>query len=104
MNWYFEVLKKYAVFRGRARREEYWMFFLVNFIVLFIVGLIEPLVGGLVGIYQLGTLIPSIAVGVRRLHDTDRRGWWLLVPIFNLVFLCKDSQPETNRFGENPKA
>ncbi|HEY8665718.1 MAG TPA: DUF805 domain-containing protein [Tepidisphaeraceae bacterium] len=100
-----EVLKKYAVFEGRARRKEYWMFVLVNVIISLVLGI----VGGLIhlpiiaNIYNLAVLVPSIAVGVRRMHDTDHSGWWLLLPIVNLVFACTDSTPGPNRFGENPK-
>ncbi len=104
--WYFDVFKKYAVFSGRARRKEYWMFFLINLIIAFAIGIIEGLTGAsdaLSNIYSFATLLPSIAVGVRRLHDTDRSGWWLLLPIVNIVFLALDGQPERNRFGSNPK-
>ncbi len=107
MGWYIAVLKQYAVFSGRARRKEYWMFVLFNFIISLILGLVEGLIGGpgiLANLYSLAVLIPSIAVGVRRMHDTDRSGWWLLLPIVNIVFLVFDSQPEENRFGPNPKA
>lgn len=114
MNWYLEVLKKYLVFEGRARRTEFWMFALINFIISIVLGF----VGGVVGIgsslrviYSLAVLLPSIAVAVRRLHDTDRSGWWLLVglvPLIGwivlLVFYVQDSQPGSNRFGANPKA
>src|SRR5690625_6951984 len=81
MNWYLQVLRKYAVFTGRARRKEYWFFFLFNVIFLFILGLIDTLTGtanpntglGLLsGIYWLAVLIPSIAVAVRRMHE-DRK-------------------------------
>ncbi|CAI8741222.1 DUF805 domain-containing protein [Pseudomonas donghuensis] len=104
--WYFEVLKKYAVFSGRARRKEYWMFFLVNILVAMVLGFIDRVAGTgaiLSNLYSLALLIPGIAVGVRRMHDTDRSGWWLLLPIVNLIFLCQDSQPGPNRFGQNPK-
>ena len=107
MNWYLEVLKKYAVFSGRARRKEYWMFFLFNLIIAFVLGFVEGLAGGpgvLGNLYALAVLIPGIAVGVRRMHDTDHSGWWLLLPIVNLVFLVQDSQQGDNRFGSNPKA
>jgi len=98
MNWYLEVLKKYAVFSGRARRKEYWMFFLFNIIILFVLGLIEGIAGIapeidqsiLGGIYSLAVLLPSLAVGVRRLHDTDGSGSWLfigLVPIIGVIVL-----------------
>ena len=114
MNYYLDVLKKYAVFSGRARRKEYWMFFLFNIIIGFAIGLVEGFLGtmGILAImYTLGVLIPGLAVAVRRLHDTDRSGWWLLiafVPIIGgiilLVFMVSDSQPGENRFGPNPKA
>lgn len=112
MYWYLEVLKKYAVFTGRARRREYWMFFLVNFIV----GLVLAVIGRVLDLeilqylYSLAVLLPGLGVAVRRLHDTGRSGWWLLialVPLIGaivlLVFLVSDSQPDTNQYGPNPK-
>ena len=120
MNWYIEVLKKYAVFNGRARRKEYWyyyLFYMLTYIVLIIIDVVagtfsaEAGMGLLSGIYTLSVLIPSIAVGVRRLHDTNRSGWWLLIgliPIIGaivlIVFLASDSKPEENQYGPNPKA
>lgn len=104
--WYFDVFKKYAVFSGRARRKEHWMFFLINFIIAVVIGIVSSLIGAndaLSNFYSLATLLPSIAVGVRRLHDTNRSGWWLLLPIVNIVFLALDGQPGNNRFGSNPK-
>lgn len=113
MNWYLGVLKKYAVFDGRARRTEYWMFVLFNIIISFVLGFVEGLVGGpgVIGmIYGLAVLIPGIAVSVRRLHDTSRSGWWLLISlvplvgaIVLLVFMASDSTPGDNQFGSNPK-
>jgi uncharacterized membrane protein YhaH (DUF805 family) len=120
MNWYVEVLKKYAVFSGRARRKEYWMFFLFNLIITFVLILIDSLMGtispqsglGLLsGLYSLAVLIPSIAVTIRRLHDTGRSGWWILislVPVLGgivlLIFMVLDSEPGANQYGPNPKA
>ena len=107
MSWYLAVLKKYAVFSGRARRKEYWMFFLFNTIVAFALGLVEGCVGGrdtISSIYSLAVLIPTIAVGVRRMHDTDHSGWWLMLPIVNLVFACTEGTRVDNRFGSDPKA
>jgi uncharacterized membrane protein YhaH (DUF805 family) len=112
MSWYLAVLKKYAVFSGRARRKEYWMFMLFNMIIVFGLGIIEGILGIaadsdqsiLATIYQLAVLIPSIAVGVRRMQDTDHSGWWLLFPIVNLVFACTEGTGGDNRFGEDPKA
>ena len=118
MNWYIEVLKKYAVFSGRARRKEYWMFTLFSTIIALVLGFIEGIVGIapetnqsiLVGIYTLAVLIPSIAVSVRRLHDTGRSGWWVLiglVPIIGvivlIVFMVQDSNSGENLYGPNPK-
>lgn len=106
-NWYVEVLKKYAVFQGRARREEFWMFVLVNLIVTIVLNLVSSFIGM---IYAFAVLVPSLAVGARRLHDTDRSGWWQLIgliPVIGIivliVFFVQDSQPGTNQYGVNPK-
>ena len=113
MRWYIEALKKYAVFAGRARRKEYWIFLLFNIIISFVLFFLERLAGGpglLSGLYDLFILIPSIAVTVRRLHDTNRTRWWfliVLVPLIGaivlLVFMLQDSQPDANQYGPNPK-
>ena len=107
-NWYVEVLKKYAVFEGRARREEFWMFTLVNFIIAVVLHLISPFLGGL---YNLAVLAPALGVGARRLHDTGRSGWLqllVLIPLIGIivliVFWAQDSQPGANAHGPNPKA
>ncbi|MFF4797877.1 DUF805 domain-containing protein [Streptomyces sp. NPDC001351] len=112
MSWFIEVLKKYAVFSGRARRKEYWMFWLfaaIIYVVLLAVGLAIK-VPYLALVFEVAILLPSLAVGVRRLHDTGRSGWWLLfglVPLVGgitlLVFSCSDSQPGVNKYGPNPK-
>ena len=120
MGWYLEALKKYAVFGGRSRRKEYWYFVLFSVIVSLVLSAIDALLGtlssstnvGLLGgIYGLAIIIPSIAVSVRRLHDIDRTGWWVLislVPVIGaivlLVFAVLDGTPGENRFGPNPKA
>ena len=111
MSWYLEVLKKYAVFSGRATRKEYWMFVLFNIIIAFVLGLIEGIAGiapesgesVLVSIYQLAILTPTIAVGVRRMHDTDHSGWWLIFPVVNLVLAVREGQQGDNRFGRDPE-
>lgn len=118
MDWYLKVLKQYAVFSGRARRKEYWMFVLFNLIVSFIIGIVTGIIGVATGsdlsivsfLYGAAVMLPSIAVGVRRLHDIDRSGWWLLlsfIPILGwivlLVFHVKDSTPGENEYGANPK-
>ena len=111
MSWYLAVLKKYAVFSGRARRKEYWMFCLFNLIIAISLGFVEGLRGidlgrdrsVLVSTYQLAIMIPSIAVGVRRMHDSDHSGWWFLFPIVNLVLACTTGTCGDNRFGSDPK-
>jgi uncharacterized membrane protein YhaH (DUF805 family) len=113
MEWYLKVLKNYVGFQGRARRKEYWMFALFNLIIAFVIGFVEGLLNlsqVLSTLYSLAILLPSLAVGVRRLHDTGRSGWWLLislVPLIGLivllVFFCEDSQDNENQYGSNPK-
>ncbi|MGL4249731.1 MAG: DUF805 domain-containing protein [Aeromonas sp.] len=113
MNWYISVLKQYAVFSGRARRTEYWMFVLFNVIVMLSLGMVDRLIGSegvISGIYSLVLLLPSLAVAVRRMHDTDRSGWWLLIVFIPLIgslifiyFMVCKGQQGPNRFGDDPK-
>jgi len=115
MDWYLMALKKYADFKGRSQRKEYWMFTLFNLLAFFVLSIVGSVLGDqaelLTGIYSLGVLLPSIAVTVRRLHDIGRSGWWALlmvVPVVGalvlVVFALQDSQPEANEYGPNPKA
>lgn len=119
MEWYLKVLKQYAVFGGRAQRKEYWMFVLFNILISIALTVVDGLTGtlneqgyGLLsGVYSLAVLIPSIAVAVRRLHDTGRSAWWLLIvlipligAIVLLVFMVLDSEPGSNDYGASPKA
>ena len=112
MHYYLDVIKKYAVFSGRARRQEYWMFLLINLIVEIVLYAIGAALNTqfLYDLYALALLLPSLAVAARRLHDTDRSGWWLLIVIIPLigaivliVFLATDSQAGQNKYGPNPK-
>jgi uncharacterized membrane protein YhaH (DUF805 family) len=107
------------VFEGRARRREYWFFVLFYILISVVLSMVDRVLGlyneaygmgPLGGIFCLAVLIPSIAVGVRRLHDTGRTGWWLLIgfipligAIVLIVFFVLDSQPGTNAYGPNPK-
>ena len=93
MNWYLLAFKKYATFSGRSRRQEYWMFFLFNIIISIVLAILDQLLGlkltseginntGVLGvIYSLATFVPGLSIAVRRLHDTNRSGWFLLLPI-----------------------
>jgi uncharacterized membrane protein YhaH (DUF805 family) len=131
MHWYIESLGKYIVFRGRASKAEFWYFQLFNALVPLAISLViqfaygashgaagkaalalplSPLVHTWIRLYSLVFYLPSIAVTVRRLHDTGRSGWWFLiclVPVIGwyveLVFLLEDSQPWENRFGPIPQ-
>ena len=118
MNWYIKVLKKYAVFSGRARRKEYWMFSLFNFIFSLVASLLDLAIFGLAlaefgplsVVYALAVFVPGLVVAVRRLHDVGKSGWYLLIilipiagPIWFLVLACTDSQAGDNKYGPNPK-
>lgn len=120
MNWYITAVKKYATFNGRSRRKEYWYFVLFNILISIALTVIDGLTGSfnpetgyglLSSIYTLAVLIPSIAVGVRRLHDTGRSGWWLLIALIPLIgalillyFLICSGDGESNEYGSDPKA
>lgn len=121
MKWYVKVLRQYADFGGRARRTEFWMFTLFSAIFSVVFAVIDPMAGLSLGqdptqpgvlrtIYTLAVLVPSLAVTVRRLHDIDHSGWWVLVgliPVVGwvilLVWSCTDGTPEPNEWGPNPK-
>ncbi len=112
MNWYLKVMKNYVGFKGRARRKEYWMFTLINLVLILILTIIEKaahLEDILTGIYSLIVLMPSLAVGARRLHDTGRSGWWQLlniIPIIGsiilIVFFAQRGEKHENYYGKNP--
>jgi uncharacterized membrane protein YhaH (DUF805 family) len=116
----FEALKRYAEFNGRSRRKEYWSFILLFIILSIIATMLDAsifhgmAINGEMGvvslILSLALIIPLLAVTVRRLHDTDRSGWWILlglIPLLGqlvlLVLYCLDGTPGENRFGPNPK-
>lgn len=132
-NLMFQPLRKYAVFQGRASRMEFWLWMLFIWVISLVFYILQVLTGGAphmdpttyrmvmptgigMGLYALQwlislvTLIPNLAVGARRLHDTNRSGWWLLlwlIPLFGwialLIFYVTDGTPGANRFGPNPK-
>lgn len=130
LEWMLMPYRRYADFSGRSRRKEYWMFALFSVIVsIVLLGLMfagidgidsatgEPKLGalaylgiGLLVIWGLGSVVPSIAVQVRRFHDQDKSGWFMLlgfIPYIGglivLVFMCIEGTRGTNRFGHDPK-
>ena len=130
MKWFLKCLKQYADFSGRARRREYWFFQLFNliFFIVIILGLgfianalgandsitpefgLNTIIGLLIILYVLALTIPSIAVTIRRLHDTGNSGWMLFIslipligPIWLFILYVKNSQPGENKWGPNPK-
>ncbi|TBT51038.1 DUF805 domain-containing protein [Vibrio parahaemolyticus] len=119
MNWYITAVKKYATFSGRSRRKEYWYFFLFNLLISLFLTFVDGLTGSFYpgtgyglfsGIYTLALLIPGIAVGVRRLHDIGRSGWWLLIVLIPIIgvlvllyFTVSKGNSGSNRYGSDPK-
>jgi len=101
------VLQNYANFKGRARRKEYWMFFLVNIIIASILGFITGLISEnlkIIGnIYSLAVLVPGIAVAIRRVQDVDKEWWNILIPFYNIYLLCQDGTVGPNQYGADPK-
>lgn len=106
MNWYLKVLQNYATFSGRARRKEYWMFTLFSTIISIVLGIVAAIINFelLSSLYSLAVMIPSIAVGVRRMHDVGKSGWFLLIPIYNLILACTDGEQGENAYGPDPKS
>lgn len=115
MEWYLKVLRQYADFDGRARRKEFWMFMIINFLIevlILALGAITEsgLLSSLSMLYSLFVFIPNLAVSVRRLHDIGKSGWMyaiILIPLIGLIWLlvlfCQDSMPGENEYGPNPK-
>lgn len=112
---YVEVLKKYAVFNGRASRTEYWTFFLFNLLISIGLGIIDTAIGSemqvLGNLYSLVVLIPGLAVATRRLHDTNHSAWWFLINLIPLagwiwfiVILATKSEDAANKYGAKPIA
>ena len=105
--YFVKVYKNYANFEGRARRSEYWYYTLFYYIIAIVLIFVDQAIGSEIGIvglvFALGSLIPSIAVGVRRMHDVGKSGWYLLIPIYNLVLACTNGNEGTNEYGYDPK-
>jgi len=111
MNYYFDALKKYAVFTGRTSRKEYWMFMLFNLLALIILGIADGFIPGnptdsagmLVNLYYLAILLPCLAAGVRRMHDLGKNGWFIIIPIYSFILTCMKGTSGNNVYGPEPK-
>lgn len=121
MKYYLNVIRNYASFSGRARRKEYWMFVLFNNIFFVAIDIFELIIleldlgfstiipmdvggqGVLNAAYLILMIIPSIAVGVRRMHDVGKSGWFLLVPIYNIILTFQEGERNENEYGPDPK-
>jgi uncharacterized membrane protein YhaH (DUF805 family) len=104
MKSYLKVLQNYATFKGRASRSEYWYFVLFNVIFSIVLGFVSGIVDLpiLYTIYSLVLLIPSIAVAVRRMHDVGKSGWFILIPIYDLILACTQGVKGENEYGTEP--
>ena len=105
MNYYLKVLKNYTLFTGRARRSEYWYFTLFSTIVSVALSFTEQALETpyLNAFYSFAVMLPSVAVGVRRMHDVGKSGWFLLIPIYNLILTVTPGVIGPNEYGEDPK-
>ena len=113
IDWFVKCLKNYATFIGRARRKEFWFFTLVQFILLIIAQIIDAVIGTEFVLYALVVLalfIPGLAVTIRRLHDINKSGWWLLIALIPLIgsilliiWLATETKQETNEWGQPAK-
>jgi uncharacterized membrane protein YhaH (DUF805 family) len=106
MDYYLEPFKKYAVFSGRATRKEFWLFLLINWFILLVLVLLSgsPKItdSPIAFLYQLSVFLPSISLGVRRMHDVNENGWFLLIPIVNFVLACTAGTNGDNKYGSAP--
>ena len=109
--YFIGCFKKYAVFQGRARRKEYWGFFLFYFIFGIIASILDMMIFGsqfsdygvIYIIWTLATIIPNLSVCVRRYHDCNKSGWVILIPIYNIILDFIEGTHGANRFGDDPK-
>lgn len=120
MEWMLMPLQRYADFNGRSCRKEYWMFVVFNLIVGLGLGIVTAILApiglwfvgiALIGLWVIAIFIPSLAVQVRRFHDQDKSGWFVLIGLVPyvgglvvLVFMCLEGTRGENRFGPDPKA
>ena len=112
MNWYLDALANYAVFKGRSSRRAYWFFLLFSMLITVVFSLVMGVLAALfkapdaaqtvIDLYLLASLVPMLSCGARRMHDTGRSGWWIIVPIVGLIFACGPSDVHENKYGPRP--
>ena len=105
MKWYIKVWQNLFNFEGRARRKEYWNFVLFHFLILIVLAFISVYMHSMTiyYVYSYATVIPAIAAGVRRMHDINKSGWYILIPIYSLILACTEGDHGENGFGLDPK-
>jgi uncharacterized membrane protein YhaH (DUF805 family) len=103
MNYYLKTFARYSEFNGRSSRKEYWIFYIINAIVACIIFNVfkfnSARVVSILFMYNIVTFIPSIAVGVRRMHDVGKSGWYFLIPVYNLILTLKKGDASDNKYG-----
>ena len=111
LGYYIKGFKNYFNFKGRARRKEFWFFYLFSWVFLFGFSLIYELfyfdllylLRSLLYFVYFASVIPSLSLMVRRIHDSGKSGWFVLVPVYSFILMFIDSEQGTNKYGENPK-
>jgi len=103
---FLDIIKnKYLQFTGRARRKEFWYFYLVYVVIYFVLSIIDGLIGMTIlsAIFSLAVLLPYLAVSIRRMHDVGKSGWFILIPIYNIVLWATEGERKDNKYGADPK-
>lgn len=104
--YFIDAWKNSFNYKGRLRRSAFWFYILFYFIFYIVISIVDAVLnagGALVAIYTIASIFPNISTGIRRMHDIGRSGWWILLPIVNLIFFVQDSKPEINEYGPSPK-
>jgi uncharacterized membrane protein YhaH (DUF805 family) len=111
MEWFVKCLRNYAVFEGRARRKEFWMYQLYYVLLLIALTVIASIAGiadkdgnsWLTTVLELALFLPGLAVSIRRMHEVHHSGWWVLLPLWNIVLFCRAGDVGDNQYGTDPK-
>nr|WP_086938148.1 DUF805 domain-containing protein [Thaumasiovibrio occultus] len=106
VNWFLKVIKNFKQYEGRARRAEFWGFTLIAALINIVVGGVLGAIGlsAVASLVLLALLVPAVCVGIRRLHDINKPGWWIIVPFYNLYLCAQEGHKGDNEYGSDPKA